>query len=278
MTRAMTTARHAVLMAAAMLLALPATGTAQRDEAKAFEWNGRVTGDGWLRLRNYNGDVRITAGTSDRIEVVGTRRWDEDGNPEAVRFEVKQEGNDVVICALWETRDRGEATCGRRYRLEDVTRRARRVSVRFEVKLPRGVKVDASTINGDVDLDGATAPARAASINGSVDLRTTTGPAEASSVNGSVRAEMASLAGTESLEFTSVNGSVTVIVPDGTDADLEMSTVNGEFRTDFPLTMRGRFNTRRVEGTIGRGGRTLRLKTVNGDVELRKTVGAGRRM
>jgi len=46
--------------------------------------------------------------------------------------------------------------------------------------------------------------------------------------------------------------------------------VNGNVRTDFPLTIQGRFRRNELSGTIGSGGRDLRLKTVNGDMILRK--------
>jgi DUF4097 and DUF4098 domain-containing protein YvlB len=48
------------------------------------------------------------------------------------------------------------------------------------------------------------------------------------------------------------------------------TTVNGEIETDFPLTITGKFGPRRLNGTIGSGGRRLDLSTVNGSIKLRK--------
>ena len=54
------------------------------------------------------------------------------------------------------------------------------------------------------------------------------------------------------------------------DADIELSTVNGRFATDWPVTITGRIDPRRLRATLGKGGRRIKLSTVNGNVELRK--------
>jgi DUF4097 and DUF4098 domain-containing protein YvlB len=93
---------------------------------------------------------------------------------------------------------------------------------------------------------------------------------EASSVNGTVRAEMGRADWTGALELSSVNGSITVVLPADLSAAVEASTVNGSLESDFPLTVQGRFSARRFTGTIANGGRQLRLETVNGSIELRR--------
>jgi DUF4097 and DUF4098 domain-containing protein YvlB len=71
------------------------------------------------------------------------------------------------------------------------------------------------------------------------------------------------------MRFTTVNGGITVEIPGDLDAEVEAATVNGGIETDFPITVRGRFTSKRMNGTIGRGGRTLELETVNGSIRLR---------
>ena len=58
--------------------------------------------------------------------------------------------------------------------------------------------------------------------------------------------------------------------PPKIDADIELSTVNGRFQTDWPVTITGRIDPRHLRATLGKGGRRIRLSTVNGNVELRK--------
>jgi DUF4097 and DUF4098 domain-containing protein YvlB len=73
------------------------------------------------------------------------------------------------------------------------------------------------------------------------------------------------------MEFSTVNGGITVQVPDGFSARVDASTVNGSIETDFPITVQGRFGSRRLQGTIGNGGRDLELETVNGSIRLVRT-------
>ena len=49
-----------------------------------------------------------------------------------------------------------------------------------------------------------------------------------------------------------------------------MSTVNGSVQSDFPVTIQGRLNPRKLNATLGKGGQRIEMKTVNGDVRLRK--------
>jgi DUF4097 and DUF4098 domain-containing protein YvlB len=70
------------------------------------------------------------------------------------------------------------------------------------------------------------------------------------------------------MEFTTGNGSVRVYVPEGFNGELSADTGNGHFTTDFPLTLQGRFRQGHVRGTIGNGGRRVRLSSGNGRIEL----------
>src|SRR5439155_23279652 len=103
---------------------------------------------------------------------------------------------------------------------------------------------------------GLKADVKASTVNGSVRV-TTTGLAEASTVNGSVYVEMGRADWTNELEFSTVNGGITLILPDKLDAEVRASTVNGDLVTDYPMTISGRFGPRRMRGTIGAGGRSL---------------------
>ena len=68
-----------------------------------------------------------------------------------------------------------------------------------------------------------------------------------------------------------MNGTITVEMPASTNADVRAETLNGSITTDFPLTLSGRFGSRRINGRIGSGGKDLRLKTVNGRIRLRRS-------
>ena len=240
----------------------------ERRDPEAFRWGGRIPEGSWLRVRNLNGEITVGEADGDEVEVRAVKRWRR-GDPEDVRFEVKRDGDNVTICALWFDNSECDAD-SYRTRGRGEHRENNDVSVAFTVRLPRGVKVLASTVNGAVDVRGARSEVVATTVNGRVDAETSGGPVEARTVNGSLHVRMGSVEGSGDLEFATVNGSITVEGPRALDADVEMSTVNGSVRSDYPLTVSGRFTPRNLRGTIGRGGRRLALRTVNGSIELRR--------
>lgn len=269
----MLTMRFGVL-ATALLCTVPlAAPRAQenggRVERDVFTWNGRIPESRWIMIRNLNGPILVASTGGDRVEVNATRRTRR-GNPEFVRFEVKRFGasdQDVLICALWGP----DSSCSEDgYRSRNDGNRRNEVVVDFHVRVPPGVKVAAHGVNGEVRVEGVRGEVEARSVNGPVFVETRSGPVSASTVNGSVHAMMSRFDFDFDLRFSSVNGSVVAEFSQDIDADLDLSTVNGRFRTDFPITITGRIDPRRLRGRLGKGGPTVRLSTVNGNVELRR--------
>jgi DUF4097 and DUF4098 domain-containing protein YvlB len=72
------------------------------------------------------------------------------------------------------------------------------------------------------------------------------------------------------LKLETVNGSISVELPNETNADVEFDSVNGHLRTEFPLTTQGSVDRHSIKGEIGSGGRELRVETVNGSVEIKR--------
>ncbi|MBK8250616.1 MAG: DUF4097 family beta strand repeat protein [Gemmatimonadetes bacterium] len=255
------------LVAGALLAAT--AGAQERRSDRAFTWEGNVPAGRWLYVRNLNGSIRVERGSGSRVEVVGTKRWRR-GNPDNVRIEMKKSGDDVIICATWNENTRCDEE-GYRTRNSSRSERDRNndTSVEFVVQLPEGVKLVTSTVNGGLDIRGASAEVEANTVNGSIDATSSGGPVKASTVNGDITVKMADL-GRGNLDFSTVNGSIEVWVPGGLDADLDMRTVNGRVESDFPMTLSGRINPRHLRAKVGDGGRRISFSTVNGSVELRK--------
>ena len=263
------------LVSASIILALAAPALiAQETQTRDFRWEGAVASGKWIKLQNINGDVEVMPASGNRVEVTAIKR-NRRGDTDDVRIEVKRYGTNeenVFICAIW-----GEATCDENGYNSPKRRRGHDdddndTEVEFTVRVPRGVNVDVGTVNGSVDVRGATGEVHASSVNGGVEAISDGGPVTASTVNGSILASMRSL-GSGELEFTTVNGSITVELPEELNADLRMTTVNGTLSSrDFPLTVSGRFSPQNLRATIGKGGTRLSFTTVNGNVEIRKRV------
>jgi DUF4097 and DUF4098 domain-containing protein YvlB len=143
--------------------------------------------------------------------------------------------------------------------------------VELHVLVPRGVKIDANTVNGSVVVDGATTDVDAATVNGEVEVATSGGHVNATNVNGSVRARLGRVDTDGNMEFTTVNGSVTIELPSDFAGDIDMSTMTGALNTAFEMTLRGRLDPHHLRTHVGRpGGPRIKAETINGSVDIRK--------
>lgn len=262
---------HRIFQAAIGVAFLAAPLAAQTTESAddTFKWSGKMPAGAWLNINNLNGPIRVEQASGDVAEVTGDKDWNR-GDPKDVRFAVVKDGNNITICALWGD----ESTCdarGAHYHHHDWNGDHNDVKVTFTIKLPKGVKVDVNTVNGSLDVAGATSEVQAETVNGRVEVATGGGPVNANTVNGSITVRMQDAPGNSDLKFKTVNGSIDVTVPANLSADLDMETVNGSLTSDFPLTISGRVNPKHLHATIGTGGRRVEMSTVNGSIELRKT-------
>jgi hypothetical protein len=239
------------------------------ENGNTFDWAGGIPAGSWLRVRNLNGAIDVEPASGAEASVHGEKTWRR-GDPRDVRFVVSKSGSDVIVCALWNEDDTCDEDGYHSHGHHGDHGDHGDVSVRFTVRLPKGVRLDAGTVNGSLDIRGAEAEVVANTVNGRIDAATTHGPVTAHTVNGSIRVRMDELPGSGDLAYSTVNGSVTAELPASLNADIEMETVNGSLTSDFPLSVSGRISPKHLRATVGSGGRRLRLETVNGSVELRK--------
>jgi hypothetical protein len=280
--------RTKILAALAVMLAAPALGAQQQygRDTDTWRWDGRVDAGRWMSVFNINGSVDFAPSPDNMVHLIAEKRSNGRGEMDDIHFEVVQAGGNVTICAIWNDSSRCEdgGTESFRHNGNNETHS----SVKFTVKVPRGVRVGAhsvngavsvrdvgaevraNTVNGGVTVRNATGPVRANTVNGGVDVNTAAGPVTAETVNGNVDARMASLQGDDDMNFKTVNGSVSIYVPAGFDAKFRFDTVHGGIDSDFPMTISGKWGPRHASGTIGSGGRDLRASSVNGSIELRK--------
>jgi len=253
-----------VLIASALSLGALTSATAQD-----FNWHGRLAAGKRLEVKGVNGDVRAVV-ASGAEAVVNARKQARRSDPDEVKIEVVESDEGVTICAVYPTppRARHENICEPGDHWSSSTDN-NDVTVDFEVQVPAGIEFDGQTANGEMSAEGLKGDVRASSVNGSVRV-STTGLAEASTVNGSVYAEMGRANWSNDLRFSTVNGGITLILPAKLDTDVRATTVNGDIESDYPLTISGKFGPRRLRGTIGAGGRSLNLSTVNGEIRLKK--------
>lgn len=253
-------------------------------DVDTWRWDGKVEAGSWMRIYNMNGSVDVTSSPDNQVHVVAEKNSTR-GDRRDVSFEVVQgSGGNITICAIFYENTRCEED---HYSSHNNDNERNRVTVSFRVQIPRGVKSGAFTVNGAVSVLGATSevnattvngavevtdvggPVKARTVNGDVTVNAVNGPVSANTVNGSVNVSIKKLVTSDDMTFTTVNGSVRIDLPRDFDADVTFDTMNGGISSDFPVQLSGRFGPRHARGTIGKGGRELRARTVNGSISLR---------
>jgi len=240
--------------------------TPAAQQAQDWDWRGAVDRGDAIEIKGVNGGIKASGASGGQVVVSAVKKGKDD-DPASVRIEVVEHSGGVTICAVYPDVEgkKNECAPGDGGRLST---RDNDVSVSFTVQVPSGVRLVATTVNGDIEAGGLGADAAATTVNGDVKV-STTGLARATTVNGSIQASMGRADWDGTLNFNTVNGSITVNLPDGVSTDVSASTVNGSMNTDFPLTVKGRFSNKSMHGTIGTGGRGLEMATVNGSIHLK---------
>ena len=234
-----------------------------------FRWEKALANGSTVSLYNLNGDITVTPSTNGKVEIVGVKH----GNKryfDEITLEVVETSRGITVCSMFKNLDMECDERGFHSHDHNRDRDWDDLQIDIEVKLPKGMQVDAHNVSGNVSIVGAEGDVRAGSVSGDVRMeRLRVSSVKASSVSGDVTVGIEALTGSGPLKFTSVSGNVTAELPKGTEADVTMHSVSGSLDSDFPLTLNGRVNRRSIEARIGRGGRELEVHTVSGDVRLR---------
>jgi hypothetical protein len=261
----------ALLLACAAPLTLTpfSAGAAQQAD---FRWEKQLAADKVVSLHNLSGRISVTPSTTGRVEIVGTRRG-RGRTDDEVTIEIVEHDRGITACTMYKNLDMECHDGG--FQIHSRGRRNSRdyddnAYMDMEVRVPKGMRVTANSVSGDVRVSGMEGVVRAGSVSGDVrmeQLKATS--VRASSVSGDVDVIIDNLTGDGMLNFSSVSGNVTVELPKGLDADVSMRSVSGSLDSDFPLTLNGRVSRSSINARIGKGGRELDVHTVSGDVRLR---------
>lgn len=235
-----------------------------------FQWSGKLNAGQTIEIKGVNGGIKAEYAPGADAQVTARKSaFRSDVN--SVHVEAVPTSDGVTICAVYP----GEGGRPNECKPGDGGRMNTRnndVRVEFTVRVPKGVRLLAKTVNGGVEANGLQSDIYAHTVNGKIRL-TTTALASAQTVNGGIEVTMGNASWNEPLAFTTVNGSIDLTVPAGVNADVHASTVNGALTTDFPLTVSGRWGPKSLNGRIGSGGRELKLTTVNGGIRLHNASG-----
>jgi DUF4097 and DUF4098 domain-containing protein YvlB len=162
--------------------------------------------------------------------------------------------------------------------------RAETVSGDITVKGGAGL-VSLNTVEGAVTLEGAKGRIDVQSVNADVSVRNSEGDVRAETVNGGILLASVRADGVDAntvngdisydgpirsagrYRLVTHNGDITITIPQGTDARVSVSTFQGDFESDFPVTLTER-RGKRFDFTIGRGGAAVDLESFQGTIRL----------
>jgi DUF4097 and DUF4098 domain-containing protein YvlB len=153
-----------------------------------------------------------------------------------------------------------------------TSERDRYWSVSYEVFVPTHSSASLQTVNGGINVNGVSGNLDFKAVNGGVTLRGVSGSVQGRTTNGGVHIELAGDRWVgNGMDVTTTNGGVTIRVPQNFSAQLEAETQNGGIHSDLPLEPppTGRAE-RRVSAAIGSGGATLKVRTTNGGVTIKR--------
>jgi len=145
-------------------------------------------------------------------------------------------------------------------------------SVSYRIHVPRHNDLDLNANNGGVTISGVTSNMKFDTTNGGVTLRDLGGDVRGQTRNGGLKVF---LSGDRwdgaGIDVETSNGGVELTIPERYNADLTTRTVNGGFRTDYPMTIQGELLPRRgLSTTLGAGGAPIRVRTTNGGLRITK--------
>ncbi|HEX4954605.1 MAG TPA: DUF4097 family beta strand repeat-containing protein [Thermoanaerobaculia bacterium] len=223
--------------------------------ADNFSWRGTISAGDSLEIEAYRGEIIATSSSGSEAEVE-IEKEGEAGVAAAVKIEVENDRGGIRIHASYPKED---------------PELMKRVEVRVRVKVPAGIRFIGRLSEGDIEARSLQSPVDLYSVAGDIRFSTSS-YGQARTVKGTIEAELGATNWSGRLEFSSVQGDITVKLPPGADLELLAESARGSFSTDYfpqPEMASSRGGTR-IRGEVGRGGRKLEMKNVRGSLRLLK--------
>jgi hypothetical protein len=220
-----------------------------------------------LHLSGFNGSIDVGPSDDGNVDVRAVIRAPDPGS---VKVIAKEEPRGVVVCVLVRGESPDDCAFGETERRSGGHDGEGDLRVDLVARVPRGVPLIASTMNGAITARDLSGDARATTMNGNIEL-STSAVAEARTLNGSIDVTMKARP-SRPLTFETQNGDVKVKLPAASDADVESSTSLGSLSANFPMDVASTpmgFGPKSGRGRIGRGGVLVRGETQRGDVSFK---------
>jgi DUF4097 and DUF4098 domain-containing protein YvlB len=251
----LTARKRAFLLTPVIAIAFAAL-SASAELREEFHQTVPMDANGNFSLRNINGGVTISAWDKNEVQVDAVKTASSDEKLHEARIEVAGSGHSVDVKTKYPDHTNNNPA-----------------NVEYTIHLPRGVHLFAvETVNGGIHIDGPRGRIKASTVNGQVEVWNAADEVELSSVNGEVKASLSN-AGKSRVKLNVVNGSISIALPASTNARVKATTVHGGIHSDLPLQVeKSQYAPgANVDSTLGSGGATIELESVNGSIYLHKS-------
>jgi len=214
---------------------------------------------GRFSISNVNGSITVTGAGGNSVEIIAIKKAKNQKDLDAIEIEISHSASEIEI----------ETELGNSNNWYSFGSTSGQV--RYEIIVPGGTDLDSvETVNGDVTISGVSGNVSAESVNGDLDINDLVGDVHLSTVNGSVNAAFAKCEGEQAIKTETVNGRVTISLPESSDVQITADTLNGGINgRDFGLQTDKGFVGSDLNGKIGSGSARLNIDTVNGSIKIR---------
>jgi DUF4097 and DUF4098 domain-containing protein YvlB len=236
--------------------------------AQDYHFTKEVGPGGRVEIENINGRIEVTRGAGRTADVTVTKTV-KSGDGSIVKAIAEETSNGLHVCTVYLNRDPNRRTCNGDNNDSGHRNNHLDVDMHYVVRVPAGVRLVVSNVNGNVSVTGADVESKIETVNGDLTFDGI-GASSLETVNGKIVGTFADATWEGTLHISTVNGSVDLTFPANLSADVRGETVNGGIQSTFPITVEKGFGPKSFEGRIGSGGRRLNIETVNGGITLRK--------
>jgi len=170
----------------------------------------------------------------------------------------------------------------------EIRTRTLKNSVDLVIQVPFSTSLDLSSMmGGAIEVDNVKGEIEVSNMNGIIKLLSVSGTVLANSMNGGIEVTFTEVNPDKPMSFSTMSGDIDVTLPAGTKANLKMKTDFGEVYSDFEIAVsqapqkveaepeaeEGRYRIafdKYYLGAINGGGPEFVLKTMTGDILIRK--------
>jgi hypothetical protein len=246
-----------ILLAAALVAPAHLSGAARSADAASTDRQTQTVAlppGKTLSIEITVGSVRIEGADRSDAEIIVERQAPTSAQLTRVPLTIDDSPERVIVRAL---------------QTENTTDPALKADI--TVRLPRSAAIDrVQVMEGRIAIDGFTGRIRADIRRGPIDGKDLSGTLRLETGIGSVTLTGARLADHGLLRLRSFNGDVRLsLSARPVDARILALALNGQIRSDIPLTMRDTWGPRWGEATLGKGEPVISIDVVTGSIEIK---------